>query len=148
MVGETMKIKKREVIVAFQAMSRISNLPIQPRCAYWMSRNFNNLIVIYKKIEESQNEIIKKYGTKDEKTGQISVPQTIKKGEEEILNPVIEVVTKAISEMVEEEVDVEINKVNLAGFTGQISLGDMNAISFMIEEDVTPTILTLPKRIM
>jgi hypothetical protein len=146
MVGETMKVKNRDVVLAFQALTRIGNMPLAPRTAYWMGRNWNYLMAINNKIEIERGEIIKKYGTLDEKTNLVTVMPSIEKDGEQIPNPLIETVTAELAELVDREVEIVIHMLPLSGFQGSLSYQDASALDFMIEDDQPSNLIKLPMR--
>ena len=135
MVGEKMMLKNSDVALAVEALMRVGSLPLQPRAAYWLSRNWNQLLSVYNTIQKDRAEIIKKHGTLNEETNHFVVPATIDIDGEQKPNPKAELATDELAELAEREVEVMIHKLAISGFIGNLSLQDMNALSFMIVEE-------------
>lgn len=146
MVGEKVVLKNSQIVMAFEALVRIGDMQLEPRTAYWLSRNFSALQPIYNQVQEERNEIIIKHGQKDEVSGQILVQPTIKDGDKDVPNPAIELVTAELRDMLERDVEVTLNKLTLSGFIGNLRLQDMNALSVMIEDaGIDSNVVVLPK---
>ena len=152
MVGEKIKVLNRQIVEANAALLRIGHVPMQARTAYWMGRNFDQINPVAKKLEKERGEIIKKYGVKNEDTGAFNLPMTVdhatEKGADgkpkQIPNPNVEKAGEEFEAILDQEVEVEIMKVNIDGFQGTVGLGDMQALGFLIAEDVSSNVIQLP----
>jgi hypothetical protein len=144
MGGESIKIKTGEAVTAFHAINNIFNMrvPMRAKEAYWLGRNQTEVERVYKDYNKRLIAILEEHGgIRDEATQGISLPPTVKKKDPDPLkveeidvpNPEIAVVQKLNNEMMEKEVEIEINKISLAGFMQAIVASDMKGIEFMIE---------------
>jgi hypothetical protein len=137
---EKVKITKRDAITATKALIQIGNTPVEDRTAYWLGRNYKKLAKIEKDALDARNDIVKKYGKEDPKTGKWNIAPTIGTGEDELVNPALQKAEDAWNAILDEEIEVEIMKVNVSGF-GKANVALMVAINFMVEEPQAATIV-------
>jgi hypothetical protein len=134
MVGESVKLTKKQLLAGMNAILRIAQVPLQPRTGYWLDRNYKALTPLWKEIDEEMREIVRKYGKVTPDGLQLQVPPMIEKDGQQIPNPDLEKCTEEMDVTNQQEVEVIVHRLSLAGFMGAISLQDMSALSFMIEE--------------
>jgi hypothetical protein len=137
---EKVKITKRDAITATKALIQIGNTPIEDRTAYWLGRNFKKLAKIEKDALDARNDIVKKYGKEDPKTGKWNIPPTIGTGEDELVNPYLQKAENEWNKILDEEIEVEIMKVNVSTF-GKVGMNSLVAIDFMVDEPENATIV-------
>lgn len=137
---DKLKITKREAVAATNALKQLGNMQIEDRTAYWLGRNLTNLGRIEKDVMKKRSEIIKRFGKEDPKTGKVQIPQIIGAGEDEKLNPDLKTAEEEFNKILDEEIEVEIMKVNVSGF-GKANVALMVAINFMVEEPQAATIV-------
>jgi hypothetical protein len=137
---EKVKITKRDAITATKALIQIGNTPIEDRTAYWLGRNFKKLAKIEKDALDARNDIVKKYGKEDPKTGKWNIPPTIGTGEDELVNPYLQKAENEWNKILDEEIEVEIMKVNVSTF-GKVGMNYLVAIDFMVDEPISATIV-------
>jgi hypothetical protein len=136
---EKVKITKRDVITATKALLQIGNTPVEDRTAYWLGRNFKKLAKIEKDALEKRNDIVKKYGKEDPKTGKWNIAPTIGAGEDELVNPALQKAEDEWNKILDEEIEIEIMKVNVSTF-GKVGMNSLVAIDFMVDEPENATI--------
>jgi hypothetical protein len=158
MVGETMKIKNKNVVAAFQALVQIGNMALEPKTAYWMGRNWKQLKPLWEKVERARTVIIKKHGVPDPNNpNNITVPPMLEvEGVDKEIevdgkmvanparwkpNPAVELCTADLEDLVEQEVEVTIMKLKLSGFKGTLTFQNAEALDFMLEEDEQSNII-------
>lgn len=132
MVGDKMEVKNSKIVEATVALMNIGNEKLDNRVAYWLGRNRQQLESVSKKVEQARIDIVTKYGVKDEKTGEIQIPKTIKEGEKDIVNPDVEKSSEEFKNFLESTSEVTIKKVKLESFSG-ININTINAIDFMLD---------------
>jgi hypothetical protein len=133
---EKVKVTKRDVITATKALIQIGNTPIEDRTAYWLGRNFKKLAKIEKEALDARNDIVKKYGKEDPKTGKWNIAPTIGTGEDEKANPALQKAEDEWNTILDEEIEVEIMKVNVSSF-GKVNMNSLVAIDFMVNDPET-----------
>jgi hypothetical protein len=137
---EKVKITKRDAITATKALIQIGNTPVEDRTAYWLGRNYKKLAKIEKDALDARNDIVKKYGKEDPKTGKWNIAPTIGTGEDELVNPALQKAEDAWNAILDEEIEVEIMKVNVSTF-GNVGMNSLVAIDFMVDEPENATIV-------
>jgi hypothetical protein len=162
MVGETMKLTNRNVVSAFQTLTQIGNMPLDPKAAYWMGRNWKQLKPLWEKVEKGRAEIIKKHGTVDPNNpNNLFVPPMIEvesvAKEIEVdgkmvanpsrwkPNPAVELCTADLEDLVDQEVEAVIMKIKLSAFKGHLTFQNAEALDFMLEEDNESNLITFPR---
>ena len=145
MKGEKIILTNKEISVAWAALHKIQNMPLQPRTGYWLGRNHNALLPICERIAKELHEIIKKHGTATPDGSQIMVPPTIEVDGKQEPNPVAKLCQDEMDALNAKEIEITIHKLPLSGFMGTISMADINALNFMIEEEAESNLIQLPK---
>ena len=136
MVGENIKLKTKELLNAFMAMTRIGNVQMQPKSAYWLARNFKEIQKAYQDYTKNLAAMLMANGgSEDRATHVIQVPPTVEIDGEDKPNPDLEKAQAAHEKLLESEVEITINIISLSGILGNISPADINAIEFMINPE-------------
>jgi len=112
---------------ALGALNIIKDLPI--KTSYWIGKNTKKISREIELIEEKRKDLVKKYGTENEKK-ETSVPQ--EKMEE---------FTKEFYELLDTEIEVDLRLFNIDEFTGKSGLTgqDMLQLDFLFQDNEPKT---------
>lgn len=123
-----MKLTNYEIYTYAQQLNSAftnKNLYLPARVNFFLQKNTQLLLTLAQEIEESRLNIIRHYGIANIETGNIEIPA----GK-------VEIASNEIQELLMLEQEVNITKINIDKFGDiELSLEQMNAIMFMIEED-------------
>lgn len=107
-----------------------SGIPIKLR--YWLTRLSQKVEKRKEIIEKLNQDLIKKYGKEED--GKITIPNTIKKGKEEIVNPDIEAYYKDYIDMLSEKEELEHPNFKLEDFGDLNTAVDLRVLLSLVEE--------------
>jgi len=112
---------------ALGALNIIKDLPI--KTSYWIGKNTKKISREIELIEEKRRDLVKKYGTENEKK-ETSVPQ--EKMEE---------FTKEFYDLLDTEIEVDLRLFNIDEFTGKSGLTgqDMLQLDFLFQDNEPKT---------
>lgn len=123
-----MKLTNYEIYTYAQQLNSAftnKNLYLPARVNFFLQKNIQLLLALAQEIEEGRLNIIRHYGIANSDTGNIEIPADK-----------IQVASNEIQELLMLEQDINITKINIDKFGDiELSLEQMNAIMFMIEED-------------
>lgn len=123
MNGENVKISLKQIMIAIPIIKKMISVYLPVQASYWIKRNTDNMVGKLKKLEEDRNNLIRKYGLKDEATGNIVVDKTN------------ELYWADYNLLLEEIVEVTINKVPVSDLKKtELSMQDIAAIEFMLRD--------------
>lgn len=121
-----MNIKLSQVVLAYKALSAISNNTFDALTAYRINKNMRALEPDYTAYEKQRMALVKKYGDKtvdENKQEGWNVPQGTKKWE---------AFQKELAPLIEEDIEVNVIKIPLMAFD-KISPAISGAIEFMLD---------------
>lgn len=125
---QRMKLTNYEIYTYAQQLNSAftnKNLYLPARVNFFLQKNTQLLLTLAQEIEESRLNIIRHYGIANIETGNIEIPADK-----------VEIASNEIQELLMLEQEVNITKININKFGDiELSLEQMNAIMFMIEED-------------
>ena len=123
-----MKLTNYEIYTYAQQLNSAftnKNLYLPARVNFFLQKNIQLLLTLAQEIEENRLNIIRHYGIVNSDTGNIEIPADK-----------IQIANNEIQELLMLEQDINITKINIDKFGDiELSLEQMNAIMFMIEED-------------
>jgi hypothetical protein len=120
MVGETIKVKYKQLEAIRSVITKLFNQPLPIDAQYWLKRNVISIETSTKPYEEERRKIITTRGLKD------------KDAKTYTINPQDE----KFQELMEKEIDIIINKIEIKKLTtAQLNQAEMQQIEFMLCED-------------
>jgi hypothetical protein len=123
MNGELVKISLKQIMIAIPVIKKMISVYLPIQTSYWIKRNTDNLVRPLKGFEEDKNNLIRKYGLKDE-SGNITVSKEN------------ESYWKEYEILLEEIVEVGINKIPIQDLKKtELSMQDIAAIEFMLKDE-------------
>ena len=122
MNGELVRISLKQIMIAIPVIKKMISVYLPIQTSYWIKRNVDNMVRALKGLDENRNNLIRKYGLKDE-SGNITVSKTN------------ELYWADYNLLLEEIVDVMINKVLVSDLKKtELSKNDQAAIEFMLKD--------------
>jgi hypothetical protein len=102
---------------------------------FWLTKLMNTLTQEKQEIEKLRNQLIEKFGEKDEESGSISIPMTItnKKGEQE-QNPKFLQFQKEYQELLNETKSIEYKPITLETLESISTEDNYNLLFRLVEE--------------
>jgi nuclear transport factor 2 (NTF2) superfamily protein len=124
MNGELVRISLKQIMIAIPVIKKMISVYLPIQTSYWIKRNVDNMVRALKGLDENRNNLIRKYGLKDE-SGNI----TVSKANELYY-------WADYNLLLEEIVDVIINKVPVSDLKKtELSKNDQAAIAFMLKDE-------------
>lgn len=106
-----------------EAFKEDMSLPVKVN--FYLQKNMTAIVDMAKDIDKTRMEIIEKYGTLDEESGNYTFEEDV-----------VETVNKELEDLFSLEQDVKINQIDLDWFGNvEFSAAQMAAIMFMIKEE-------------
>jgi len=154
------KITADDLRIAEGALSEMDRAGIKfnSKTSYWLARNTDKIEREVKVLSKIRNELITKYGTPDDISGQVTVQQFIDKTDaegnvvmahdvegnpthpEKIINPAIAEFSKEWDDVVAQEIEIEITMIKVDDLVDSkrvavdIKPNLLKGIAFMLEE--------------
>jgi nuclear transport factor 2 (NTF2) superfamily protein len=123
MNGELVRISLKQIMIAIPVIKKMISVYLPIQTSYWIKRNVDNMVRALKGLDENRNNLIRKYGLKDE-SGNITVSKAN------------ELYWADYNLLLEEIVDVIINKVPVSDLKKtELSKNDQAAIAFMLKDE-------------
>jgi hypothetical protein len=98
-------------------------VPLTEKAAYWLERNVTQLIKALNIFEDARRALVKKHGTFDTETKTTTVPKENTAFWDEY------------KELLNQEVEVTINKIAISEISAKISAQEIAGIGFLLCED-------------
>ena len=115
-----LKLKTNDIICLFESMSKISDEKMTFKTAVKIATNIDKLRIIYTQFETKRADLIKQYAQKDE-NGDVLVM-----GDNRIKIENINAFNSSISEIMEEEFEIELEELSVEEFEDvKISANDV-----------------------
>lgn len=115
-----LKLKTNDIICLFESMSKISDEKMTFKTAVKIATNIDKLRIIYTQFETKRADLIKQYAQKDE-NGDVIVM-----GDNRIKIENINAFNSSISEIMEEEFEIELEELSVEEFEDvKISANDV-----------------------
>jgi hypothetical protein len=123
MNGEIVKISLKQIMIAIPIIKKMISVYLPVQTSYWIKRNTDSLIRSLRGLEENRNNLIRKYGLKNE-SGDITVSKEN------------ELYWKEYEILLDEIIEVVINKISIQDLKKtELPMQDIAAIEFMLKDE-------------